>query len=93
MIVAVLTVTLRAEWVHSLKEKRSVLKSLLAKIRNNFNVSAAETGAQDVHQTLILSVAALAADHRLADGVMESILRFTEQNTDAEIVGAEREYR
>lgn len=93
MIVAVLTVTLNAPWVHSLKEKRSELKSLLAKIRNKFNVSAAETSAQDTHQTLVITVAAIAPDHRLADSIMENIQRFIEQNTDAEIVAVEAEYR
>ena len=33
---------LRAPWVHSLKEKRMIVKSLVAKLRNRFNVSAAE---------------------------------------------------
>lgn len=40
--VAVLKIKLYASWVHSLKEKRMVVKSLLAKIRNKFQVSAAE---------------------------------------------------
>lgn len=93
MVIAVLKVTLHAPWVHSLKEKRSELKSLLARIRNTFNVSAAETDAQDVHQTMVISVAAIAADHKLADSILESIQRFIEQNTDAEVVGVETEYR
>lgn len=93
MVVAVLTVTLRAPWARSLKEKRSELKSLLAKIRNHFNVSAAETGAQDNRQTLVISVAAVAADHRLADSVLEKVRRFIERNTDAEVIEAVSEHR
>jgi uncharacterized protein YlxP (DUF503 family) len=93
MVIAVLKVTLRADWVHSLKEKRSELKSLLAKIRNRFNVSAAETDAQDTHQTLVITVAAVAANHQLADSILEGIQNFIEQNTDAEIIGIETEYR
>lgn len=49
MTVAVLTLRLRAPWAHSLKEKRMELKSLLARLRNRFNVSAAETDEQDTH--------------------------------------------
>jgi uncharacterized protein YlxP (DUF503 family) len=93
MIVAVLTVTLHAPWVHSLKEKRSELKSLLAKLRNHFNVSAAESDEQDIHQTLVLTVAALAATRQLADSTLESLQRFIEANTDAEVVGIDTEYR
>ena len=92
MIVAVLKVTLRAPWAHSLKEKRSALKSLLAKLRSRFNVSAAEADLQDVHQTLVIEVAALAANRPLADGILESLERFIEANTDAEIVNVEREF-
>lgn len=93
MVIAVLTVTLRAPWVLSLKDKRSVLKSLLAKLRNHFNVSAVETGAQDILQTLVISVAAVAADRRLADSILENVQRFVERNTDAEVIEVVTEYR
>ncbi len=49
--VAVLQVKLYAPWVHSLKEKRMVAKSLLAKLRNKFQVSAAEVEEQDVRDS------------------------------------------
>lgn len=93
MVIAVLTVRLYAPWVHSLKGKRSVLKSLLAKIKNQFNVSAAEIEEQDTHQTLVIAVAAIAANHQLADSILAHIQSFVEQNTDAEVVGIETEYR
>lgn len=93
MVIAVLQVRLYAPWVHSLKEKRSVLKSLMAQIRNKFNVSVAETDAQDAHQTLVITVAVVAASRQLADSILESIQRFVEQNTDAEVIGIETEFR
>lgn len=93
MVIAVLTVRLYAPWVHSLKQKRSELKGLLHKIKDKFNVSAAETADQDVHQSLVISIAAIAANSQLADSMLEHIERFIEENTDAEITGIEREYR
>lgn len=57
MIVGVATIKLYAPWVHSLKEKRMVVKSLLAKARNKFNVSIAEVAEQDMHQTIVLGLA------------------------------------
>ena len=42
MRIAVMTFTLRAEWVHSLKEKCMDVKSLIAKLQNKYHVSAAE---------------------------------------------------
>lgn len=62
MPVATLEIKLYAPWVHSLKEKRMEVKSLTAKIGNKFNVSVAETAEQDTHQTIVIGVAAIAAD-------------------------------
>lgn len=93
MKIAVLKIRLYAPWVHSLKEKRMVVKSILAKIRNKYQVSAAEVEEQDVHQTIVIGVAAIAAHNAQADSIMEDILDFVEQNTEAEIVGQEMEVR
>lgn len=93
MKIAVLKIKLRAPWVHSLKEKRMVVKSLLAKIRNKFQVSAAEVEDQDVHQSLVLGVAAIVPHSAQADSMMDEIMNFVEQNTEAEIVAEEREIR
>jgi len=41
----------------------------------------------------VIAVAAIAADHGQADSMLETIQRFIEQNTDAEVVGVETEYR
>ena len=91
--VAVLTIKLYAPWVHSLKEKRMVVKSLLAKIRNKFQVSAAEVEDQDVHQSIVIGVASIVPHSAQADSMMEKIVKFIEENTEAEIVAEERELR
>lgn len=93
MHVSVLTLRLYAPWVHSLKEKRMEVKSLLAKLRNKFNVSAAETAEQDIHQIIVLSIAAIAANAAMADSMTESILNYLENNTDAEITEVLSELR
>lgn len=86
MKIAVLRIRLYAPWVHSLKEKRMVVKSLLARIRNKFQVSAAEVEDQDVHQSIVIGVAAIVPHKAQADSMMEEIVGFVEQNTEAEIV-------
>lgn len=91
--VLVLKIKLYAPWVHSLKEKRMVVKSLLAKIRNKFQVSVAEVEMQDVHQTIVIAVAAIAAHQAQADSMEEEILKFVERSTEAEIVESETEIR
>ena len=93
MVVCVLTVRLHAPWVHSLKEKRMELKSLLTRLRNTFNVSVAEVDEQDTHTVMVIGVAALAADAAQADSMQEHVLHFIETPTQAEVIAVERERR
>ena len=93
MEIAVMTFRLRAPWVHSLKEKRMIVKSLVAQLQNRFHVSAAETGAQDAHQTIVLGVAAIVPHRAMADSLMDEISAFVEGATDAEILEEQREIR
>ena len=93
MKIAVMTFRLRAVWVHSLKEKRMIVKSLLAKVQNKYHVSAAEVADQDVHQMITIGIAAIVPNNAQADSLMDDISVFVENNTDAEILEEEREIR
>ena len=93
MIIATITFKLHAPWVHSLKEKRMIVKSILAKLQNRFHVSAAEIDEQDTHQIIVIGVAAIVPHSAQADSLMESISRFVEENCGAEIIDEEREIR
>ncbi len=93
MQVLYLTIKLYAPWVQSLKEKRMIVKSLTARIKNRFNVSVCEAGEQDTHKTILLAVAALCADSRQADSMAGQVVGFTEQSTDAQVMEIEREMR
>lgn len=93
MIILTVTLRLRAPWCQGLKDKRSVTKPLLHKLRQTFNVSAVESGAQDLHSLIELTIAALAFDNAQADSIQEKIYRFVESNTDAEVVGWDVEMR
>ena len=91
MKIAVITFRLHAPWVHSLKEKRMIVKSLIAKLQNKFHVSAAEIDEQDTHQIAVIGVAAIVPYNAAADSLMEKISLFVEENTEAEIIDEERE--
>ncbi len=93
MIIAAMIFRLRAPWVHSLKEKRMIVKSLVAQLQNRFHVSAAEIDAQDTHQIIVLGLAAVVPHNALADSLMDEISQFVETATDAEIVEETREIR
>ena len=93
MRIAAMTFRLHAPWVHSLKEKRVIVKSLIAKLHNKFHVSVAEVDEQDIHQIIVIGVAAIVPHNAMADSLMEEISMFVEENTEAEIIDEEREIR
>ena len=93
MKVATITFRLRAPWVHSLKEKRMIVKSLVAKLQNKFHVSAAEIDEQDMHQIIVIGIAAIVPHNAMADSLMDEISEFMELNTEAEILEEIREIR
>ena len=93
MEIATMTFRLHAPWVHSLKEKRMIVKSITAKIQNKFHVSVAEIAGQDIHQIIVIGVAAIVPHNAMADSLMDEISSFVEENTEAEIVDEMREMR
>ena len=93
MKIAAMTFQLRAPWVHSLKEKRMIVKSLLSKLQNKFHVSAAEIDEQDTHQLIVIGVAAIVPNSALADSLMDDISLFIEENCEAELISEDREIR
>ena len=79
MIIGSCTITLYLPGIHSLKEKRSIVKSLLARLRNEFNVSAAEVDAQDAHGRAVLGVACVSTSGDYARGQLDAVIRWIEQ--------------
>jgi hypothetical protein len=80
VIVGIARITLELPGVHSLKEKRSVVKSLLARLQNRFNVSAAEIAAQDSWGIAVIGITCTSTTARHADEMLANALRFVEQN-------------
>lgn len=93
MKIAAMTFQLHAPWVHSLKEKRMIVKSLIAKLQNRYHVSAAEIDEQDTLQIIVIGVAAIVPHNAMADSLMDDISKFIEENTEAEILDEVRELR
>jgi len=93
MIVGTVTIKLYAPWVHSLKEKRMIVKSIIAKTKNKFNVSIAEVNEQDKHQTIILGIACVADTVGLSDSIINNVITFVENNTETETLYIKHEKR
>ena len=93
MKILALTFRLYAPWVHRIKKKRMIVKSLLAKLQNRCRVSAAEIDEQDTHQFIMIRVAAIVPNNAFADSLMREITIFIEENTEAEIIESFHEIR
>lgn len=93
MRIAAMTFRLHAPWVHSLKEKRMVVKSLISQLQNRFHVSAAELDEQDAHQIIVIGVAAIVPHNAIANSLMEKISQFVESASEAEVWEETREIR
>ena len=91
MKVLVMSIKLRASWVHSLKEKRMVVKSIIKKLKNKFNISVNEVEDQDIHQSIVIAISSICSSSSQVDSTMENIINFIELNTDAELINIEKD--
>ncbi len=73
MPVAVLTLEIRIEHAHSLKDKRQVLRSLKDKLRHGFNISVAEIDVTDLWNRATIGVAAISDSRDYLRGQMEQV--------------------
>jgi len=74
MVIGVCTIELQVPDSGSLKDKRRIIKSAMARVRNEFNVSVAEVGHQDSWQLATLAVACVASDASYAQGLLERVV-------------------
>jgi uncharacterized protein YlxP (DUF503 family) len=78
MIVGVCRLSLMLPESHSLKEKRTVLRSLKDRVRQKFNVAIAEVADTDVWQSAVVGLAVVANDRRFVEAMVEKIVAFVD---------------
>lgn len=83
MIVVTGEVYLWANWSHSLKEKRSITKSIIEKAKHKFNVSIAEIDYLDNPQKIAIGFACVSNSAIHATKMAQTVLSFIEQSSDA----------
>ena len=76
--------------VHSLKEKRALVRPILAEIRRRFEVSAAETGGQELHRRAGVAAGLVAADAAHVVEVLDAIERLVAGRPEVELLSARR---
>ena len=80
MAIGILTLHLQIPGSTSLKEKRSLIKPLLARLHREFNVSVAENGLNDRWQEALLVCALVSNDAAFVQRSLETVRKFTEEH-------------
>jgi uncharacterized protein YlxP (DUF503 family) len=95
MPIAFLTLEIRIEAAHSLKDKRQVVRSLKDRLRASFNVSVAELDSTDLWQRATVGVVSISNSRDYLRGLMENVERSATKianNSGAEITDSFIEY-
>jgi uncharacterized protein YlxP (DUF503 family) len=90
VVVGTLTVDLLLGDVHSLKEKRSLVRPIVADLRRRFEVAAAETGSMDLHRRAELAVAVVSSTHAHALEVLDGCERLLAARPEVDILAVRR---
>ena len=93
MIIGVIAWELEIFGCQSLKEKRSVVKSLKDRLHDRFNVSVAETAHQDVWQRAELTACVVSGDRRHAESVLASADALVAGEARARVIDTYRTFR
>ena len=91
MIVGLLTLDLHIPAANSLKSKRMVIKSLIERIKNKFNVSVAEVDAQNLWQRSVIGIAYVSNETVMINKVFEKIRTHVNDTHSVELINSDME--
>lgn len=91
MHVGIATIQLEVTDALTLKDKRQVVRSVLARIRHSFNVSAAEVGHLGSHTLATLGIAAVANEKAYVHGMLEKVVDLVEREPRALVLDYQTE--
>ncbi|HHX24345.1 MAG: DUF503 domain-containing protein [Tepidanaerobacteraceae bacterium] len=93
MFVGILTVDISLGDIFSLKEKRQIVKSIIGRIRNRYNVSIAEVDKLDFKRQAVIGITCVSNSAQLVDRQLNLIIdfleadgRFAVENVSTEII-------
>lgn len=91
MIIGICTCEIYIFNANSLKSKRSVVKSIIEKSKNRFNISIAEVGENDKWQKSIIAFSTISNDQRLVEETIDKVINFFDSYSEIEIINIKRE--
>ena len=86
MLLGICTINLYFPDSHSLKDKRSIIKSIKLRIRNNFNVSVSEINNYDLWKNTTLGIACIGNEKRYLNGVLNEVIKLIEQQNKLQVI-------
>lgn len=92
MFVGVLTLDMLLGDVRSLKEKRGIVRPIVAEVRKKFEVSVAEAGHLDLHRRALVGVAVVAADRAHCVDVLQACERLVAARPEIELLSARQQF-
>lgn len=91
MVVGLGVIKFRLHDCHSLKGKRKIIKSIIAQLRNTFNMSVAEVGSNDVYQRAEIGFAMVGNSRRVINSKIDKLFNRVDALGLAEVVDTEME--
>jgi uncharacterized protein YlxP (DUF503 family) len=92
MVVGVCHLDVLIEGVGSLKGKRQVMRSLIERVKQRFNVSISEVGDHDVWQRAQIGISVVGSDQETLDSVLSRLLSFIEETNLVQILKSNVEF-
>jgi hypothetical protein len=86
MLLGICTINLYFPDSHSLKDKRSIIKSIKLRIRNKFNVSVSEINNYDLWKNTTLGIACIGNEKRYLNGVLNEVIKLIEQQNKLQVI-------
>ena len=80
MIVGVLKAQIYLQGITSLKEKRSIVKSLVGRLKNRFNVSVSEVDQHDSRKSAVIAMSIVSNDTAFIDRQFDTIINFMQRD-------------
>ena len=92
MVVGVLQLEVHVPKAQSLKDRRSVVKSLKDQLRGRFNVAVAELESGDMWQRATLGVSAIGGDRTYVQGIVQQVTEWVRSTRLVELIRVDQEY-
>ena len=80
MIVGVITAQLHMQGIGSLKAKRSIVKSLIGRLKSRFNIASAEVDHQDEKTSAVIAIAMVSNDSRFINQQFDALIGFMQKD-------------